>query len=399
VSLIFIIGIRLRQLEIDKKIFKQQRNPRFGKSNPERMNLAFWEWMILAYPNPPKEGDRYARTWGVISRNGINKSVHGPWKARDYFGILDSREDAPIWTFHARDGYTSTELSDGRTIFIGGEHEDYYDPDFYIYNDVIVFNPNDSIDIYGYPKKIFPQTDFHSATLLYDEIIIIGNFGYPEDRRIGEIQVCLLNIKNFKIKQIKTFGEKPGWIHGHSALLTKDKKSIIIKNGEIDIGEDWPLIENIDEWKLLIDDWKWERMTNRNWVRWEVTRIDQKANKLLEIRIALAYFEGKWEDSYNKAINKLKKEIGKIPDFNILRSLYKPKILHHQIPEYEEENEVHRIKIDNVIVRYVEDSWSIQVTVEGELPEKTINILKSDLVEKLSLLENTKYELRLIKNV
>jgi hypothetical protein len=39
-----------------------------------------------------------------------------------------------------------TLLPDGRAIQIGGEHEDYYDPDFCIYNDVFVHEPDRSID-------------------------------------------------------------------------------------------------------------------------------------------------------------------------------------------------------------------------------------------------------------
>ena len=31
---------------INRDIFNEQRRPRFGKANPERMRLAFWEWMI-----------------------------------------------------------------------------------------------------------------------------------------------------------------------------------------------------------------------------------------------------------------------------------------------------------------------------------------------------------------
>jgi hypothetical protein len=32
---------------------------------------------------------------------------------------------------------------------IGGEHEDYYDPDVHIYNDVVVLGPGGEIEIYG----------------------------------------------------------------------------------------------------------------------------------------------------------------------------------------------------------------------------------------------------------
>ena len=38
-----------------------------------------------------------------------------------------------IWCFE-RAGATLTQLPDGREVRIGGEHEDFYDPDFCIYN-------------------------------------------------------------------------------------------------------------------------------------------------------------------------------------------------------------------------------------------------------------------------
>jgi hypothetical protein len=39
----------------------------------------------------------------------------------------------PVWCFY-RLGGTVTVLPDRRQVHIGGEHEDYYDPDFCIYN-------------------------------------------------------------------------------------------------------------------------------------------------------------------------------------------------------------------------------------------------------------------------
>jgi len=36
------------ETNINPDLFAQQRSPRFGTANPERMQLAFWEWMIRA---------------------------------------------------------------------------------------------------------------------------------------------------------------------------------------------------------------------------------------------------------------------------------------------------------------------------------------------------------------
>ncbi|KAL2128968.1 hypothetical protein VTI74DRAFT_8407 [Chaetomium olivicolor] len=125
-------------------------------------------------------------------------------------------------------GRTETRLPDGRIVYIGGEHEEFYDHDFCIYSEVVVVSgqsvkpekegseegsdygehpelaelekkwreedrereeerkrekvaedlkqaasvegarPKD-IEVYGYPVDVFPPTDFHTATYYKDE--------------------------------------------------------------------------------------------------------------------------------------------------------------------------------------------------------------------------------------
>ena len=99
-----------------------------------------------------------------------NKSIYSLKKD---FKIKES------WNYFDRFGMSEDVLDDGRKIYIAGEHEYGYDPEFFIYNDVIV-EEDDVIIIYGYPKEIFPPTDFHST--LYDKnnncIWIVGSLGY-----------------------------------------------------------------------------------------------------------------------------------------------------------------------------------------------------------------------------
>jgi len=93
----------------------------------------------------------------------------------------------PTWSFD-RFGQSVTEMPDGRTVYIGGEHEDHYDPDFCIYNDVAVKYPDGAVDFYCYRKSDFPPTDFHSASLVGKKIVIIGGLGYVEERIPGQAQ-------------------------------------------------------------------------------------------------------------------------------------------------------------------------------------------------------------------
>ncbi|MGL4421250.1 MAG: ankyrin repeat domain-containing protein, partial [Gemmataceae bacterium] len=91
----------------------------FGTANPEQMNRPFWLAMVRA---------------GCAA-----------FLARSTFD--DHTAEEAVWSFD-RFGKSFTELPDGRVIEIAGEHEDYYDQDFCIYNDVIVHQAGSHFDIY-----------------------------------------------------------------------------------------------------------------------------------------------------------------------------------------------------------------------------------------------------------
>jgi hypothetical protein len=136
-----------------------------------------------------------------------------------------------MWCFD-RLGKSETTLPDGRAVHIGGEHEDDYDPDFFIYNDVTVINANGSVEIRGYAREVFPPTDFHSATLAGNSIFIIGCFGYPEQRMAGRTPAYRLALDTMAITPVETSGEAPGWLLEHSAELSNDGRAIaVVKSG------------------------------------------------------------------------------------------------------------------------------------------------------------------------
>jgi hypothetical protein len=118
-----------------------------------------------------------------------------------------------------------TQLADGRFVQIAGEHEDSYDPDFCIYNDVIVHDGKGGFEILGYPEEVFPPTDFHSATLVGSWIYIIGNLGYARTQEIHEFKtpVYRLHVETFSIERVVTKGASPGWIFKHDAVLLEGR--------------------------------------------------------------------------------------------------------------------------------------------------------------------------------
>jgi hypothetical protein len=261
-------------MEISRDTFNQQRRPRFGNGNPERMQLAFWEWMIRGEENPATDVEVGLAGLGLMMRDGKLKSGYGPYRARDLFNVPLNREEGPIWTFE-RYGATRTELPDGRVVCIGGEHEDYYDPDFYIYNDVIVFGPERKIDIYGYPKGIFPPTDSHTATLAGQEIIVIGCLGNPKDRRPELTPVHSIDTRDYRISNLDTSGTAPGWIFGHAAELSTGAV-INVRDGQVVEFKDGKQLfrRNNEEFSLDTKTGVWTQTTNRNWQQWSIGQDD-----------------------------------------------------------------------------------------------------------------------------
>ena len=73
------------------------------------------------------------------------------------------------------------------------------------------------------------------------------------------------------------------------------------------------------------------------------------------------------------------------------RDLYSPPVNHTALAESTEYN-VHRISINNTIVRYVEETSYLQVTIEGTLVDTIADLLINDVVEKLTRLEKAPCE-------
>jgi hypothetical protein len=186
--------------------------------------------------------------------------------ARVKLGINYSWESEAVFSFH-RFGRTETQLPDGRIVYIGGEHEDFYNCDFFIYNDVVVVRGHgnggaraeaeveadlidyaarygqypdyfrgvkedwmdrillhaaavqgaapEEIDIYGYSTDVFLPTDFHTATYCKDEvtgkeyIYIIGGLGYMDSPHRHATLSHRLDLSNFSIQRMQTTGDAP----------------------------------------------------------------------------------------------------------------------------------------------------------------------------------------------
>jgi hypothetical protein len=202
---------------------------RFGAYNPELMQEPFWLAMIQA---------------GV--------SAYHAW---EHFEGENSTH--PVWCAN-RFGQSITLLPDGRIVQVAGEHEDFYDLDFCIYNDVFVHEPDGTMRIYGYPAEVFPPTDFHTATLIGDAIYLIGSLGYTGSRRYGMTPVYRLDTQSFRIEPLETGGEKPGWIYEHRAQAL-NRSEIAVWGGKIGQAGQAEDIANAQTFVLDLRTMSWRR--------------------------------------------------------------------------------------------------------------------------------------------
>jgi hypothetical protein len=302
------------------------------------MEVRFWEWMV-------NERCSAYLAWKQFNGSSVNRM-------------------APGWSFD-RFGMSQLTLSDGREMFIGGEHEDYYDRDFYIYNDVVVILPDGGVKIYGYSIEAFPPTDFHSSTLVGEDVVVIGSLGYSDQRQALFTPVFKLDSATLGFERICTLGPCPGWLSKHRAVLDPSGRSITVRGGEIYTREGFTGVrENFDEYRLDLDSWRWDRLTDHRWKQFQARCVGRKTFTISE--------------------------------FHILDSLL-PDIQHEKVAPVENDGDEdadawrsQRIIVQDVTVRYSKNVDSITLTIEGSLPEKVIANLIADLQKKMTTAMNSK---------
>jgi hypothetical protein len=207
-----------------------------GRENPEDMSNPFWTAMV---------------------RNGL--PAHLP---RDFFndelqyenGMCKSEQPA-VWCAN-RWGQSWNLLPDGRSVLIGGYHEDGGFPDFCIYNDVIIVSEELDVQIYGYPFEVFPPVDRHTATRIGSDIWIIGGIRY-QGQNERQIPVYRLALHDFSMERVATFGQAPGQIYGHTAQFVRN--GIEISGGRFirETSSQQIVIQNNQKYRLDIESLHW----------------------------------------------------------------------------------------------------------------------------------------------
>lgn len=344
---------------IDRDEFLAWRSPRAVTASPTPLDNPLWHWLVRT------RHSAYA----------ANEAMRGP----------SSSEAGPMWCFD-RFGKSETALPDGRVVHIGGEHEDFYDADFFIYNDVTVIAPDGSIAIRGYARDVFPPTDFHSATLVGNAIFIVGCLGHPEQRVVGSTPVFRLALDSMAIEPVRTSGEAPGWIHRHSAELAADGRSLILRGGERWRGSDRSAEENIDEWSLDVGSGRWTRLSALDWQRWTMRRVDRKPNRLWDIR------QERWHRAHPWAGLQSYWRYPDEPDFEALDALYRLDPA-GSAPQQQAMSDVFHTVVDGVRVKFTEDRWAVHAMVEGRLSEERLGELRRVTLATLQKLDASDWEI------
>jgi hypothetical protein len=244
--------------------FERYSSRAFGRNNPALVHNPFWTAMVRCGGSASLAEMKYTDEARALRKSKSSAPPQKPKKTWNDPRPKPGTEPAsgrgyPIWCYQ-RFGKSITRLPDGRFIEIAGEHEDFYDPNFCIYNDIIVHDGRGQCEIYAYPREIFPPTDFHTATLVGDFIYIIGNLGYRQERRPGFTPVYRLNIHSFKIEPVETKDDMPGWVNGHEARHDGQSR-ISISGGRYAVWDQGKLdlVDNPNVFELDLRTLRWTR--------------------------------------------------------------------------------------------------------------------------------------------
>lgn len=300
-----------------------------------------------------------------------------------------------VWCFN-RMGQSCTTLADGTEIYIAGEHEDYYDPDFRIYNDVVIIYPDQTIKLLQYPHQDFPPTDFHTASLDAEQqhIILVGSMGHPERRDLQTTQVAIFNLLTTQIKLIKTTGHAPSWLNQHEVIwIDNDVLEVSAGHVLLTVPEvDYPLfIRNLYRWQLNTINWQWHKPEQSEYQHWYLCRQDQ-GNLCLFDMSCLIRDHQHHKEAISQAEQHLISKLGFLPSIEVYQALYQPDYPHqsgHVDPDKKVEYNEYYIQVAGVQILYIEEFNHIQMIAEHAIDPALMQQLVVDLKVKLEALHAT----------
>jgi hypothetical protein len=172
----------------------------------------------------------------------------------------------------------------------------------------------------------------------------------------------------------------------------------VVRGGrrEIDGPDGKVLCENADDWVLDLETWVWRRATDRRWTEVVVERADGQRGKLWEVSM-LAFVADRDDEWSREHAASHRAALGFEPDLEAWAMRFRPPIAHEVVPAPEDDEgrwTTHRIVVDGVVVRYVDESRGVRVVVEGPLAADTMGALFADVRDKLGRVDHAPYVVR-----
>lgn len=304
-----------------------------------------------------------------------------PYQIRCHLQEMGYTIKQPIWTFLLRMGQSVTELPDGTKVSIAGEYEDYYDPDFKIYNDVMIQKMNGEIQLWHYPIEQFPPTDFHTA--YYDQvthsIFLIGNLGYPENRKEDSTQVLRLNLNTLEIEKLECFGNIPSWLHHHEMKVI-NQHELEFSNGHVIKNKKY--LRNLYTWRLNIRTLEWSLPKQTIFDHWTLKSEHYYGFPFFECHQLLWDEENITAEEFEQSKQKIINHLGYLPNYKVYRWLYIP-LDDAIITQDEHEYSKYISNLYGYTLWYFENDDLMQAVFPDHIPYDFQKFLLNDLVYRL----------------
>ena len=100
-----------------------------------------------------------------------------------------------------------------------------------------------------------------------------------------------------------------------------------------------------------------------------------------------------WKEQLAQEMQRLEANLGRAPDLDSIRILYRPDDSVTELPRDENRHNVFRVLVDGIVVRFTEESHSIRVMVEGRLSTERLREIQESVRNKLSALDGAAWEI------
>jgi hypothetical protein len=164
---------------------------------------------------------------------------------------------------------------DGRVVYLGGDHEDSYDPDFCIYNDVVVFGPKTELRCMDIQKRFSCRSTFTRPLSSATESSSLVVWATQTLAAWAIHRYMSLTCQVFALPRSRPRGRCQA---GSSSTVRNSNREVLssIRGGELieERGGGQRYRRNVEDYALDVGSGVWRRLTNRNWRQFSIRQED-----------------------------------------------------------------------------------------------------------------------------